>query len=186
MGMNYYKKEQFIAAVDKKGNILGPVEKWEAHKKGMLHKAFSATLVYKDMYILQHRKHPVFDGVFDLSCSSHQLMKNLSADMKKWKLEPDTDAVLKTLKREWKIDQSYISGKIQNIGVTYYKSKDEGSKYIEHELCDQFLIKLKKLPAIHFDYSYGYSLVTEKELKNKRSRIWKNLAPWSKKAVELL
>jgi isopentenyl-diphosphate delta-isomerase len=177
--MNYYKKEQFIAAVDKNGNILGSIEKWEAHKKGILHKAFSVTLQYKDTYILQHRKHPVFDGVFDLSCSSHQLMKG-------GKLESDTDAVLKTLKREWKIDKTNITGKIQNIGVTYYKSKDENSKYIEHELCDQFLIKIKKLPQIHTDYAYGYSLVTEKELKNKRSRIWKNLAPWSKKAVELL
>jgi isopentenyldiphosphate isomerase len=176
---NYYKKEQFIAQVDKKGNILGPIEKWEAHKKGILHKAFSVTLVYKNLYILQHRKHPVFDGVFDLSCSSHQLMKN-------GKLELDTDAVLKTLKREWKIDASHISGKIQNIGVTYYKSTDENSKYIEHELCDQFLIKLKKLPEIYSEYAYGYSLVEEKVLKNKKSRVWKNLAPWSKKAVTLL
>jgi isopentenyldiphosphate isomerase len=179
MKNNYYKKEQFIAAVDKKGNILGPVEKWEAHTKGILHKAFSVTFQYKDMYVIQHRKHPVFDGVFDLSCSSHQLMK-------KGKLELDTDAVLKTIKREWKIDKTGITSKIQNIGVTYYKTKDENSKYIEHELCDQFLVKIKKLPAIHLEYAYGYSLVTEKELKNKKSRIWKNLAPWSKKAVELL
>ncbi|HRN96723.1 MAG TPA: hypothetical protein PLD54_04715 [Candidatus Levybacteria bacterium] len=177
--MDYYKKEQFIAQVDKKGNVLGSIEKWDAHKKGILHKAFSATLIYKDLYVLQHRKHPVFDGVFDLSCSSHQLFKRNT-------LEPDIDAVLKTLKREWKIDKTNISGKIQNIGVTYYKEKDEKSKYIEHELCDQFLIKLKKLPTINPLYSYGYSLVTLEELKNKRSRIWNNLAPWSKKAVSLL
>lgn len=176
--MNYYKKEQCIAQVDKKGNILGTVEKWEAHKKGILHKAFSVTLVYKNMYILQHRKHPVFDGVFDVSCSSHQLMK-------KGKLESDNDAIIKTLKREWKIDESYIS-KIENIGVTYYREKDITSKFIEHELCDQFLIKIKKLPEINRTYAYGYSLVTLEELKNKRSHLWKNLAPWSKKAVALL
>ena len=91
--MNYYKEKQYIAKVDRKGNVLGKIEKWKAHKKGVLHKAFTIIIQYKNMYILQHRKHPVFDGVLDLSCSSHQVFV-------KGKLQSTEDAALLALKRE--------------------------------------------------------------------------------------
>lgn len=177
--MDYYDKVQYIAQVNKLGEILGKVEKWEAHKKGILHKAFSVTLQYKDYYIIQHRKHPVFDGVYDLSCSSHPIYKGN-------KLEEDEDAVIKTLKREWNITKKDIKGRIQNIGVIYYKAKDPKSRYTEHEVCDQFLVQLKTLPKPMLQYSYGYSLVTREEIQKKKSRIYENLAPWSKKVVGLL
>ena len=70
---SYYKQKQIIAKVNKKGEIIGKIDKWEAHKKGILHKALSVTLIYKNQYILQHRKHVAFDGVFDLTSSSHQI-----------------------------------------------------------------------------------------------------------------
>ena len=71
--MDYYKQKQFLAQVDKNDRILGKIEKWEAHKKGVLHRGYTCILIYKGSYIFQHRKHPVFDGVFDLSFSSHPL-----------------------------------------------------------------------------------------------------------------
>lgn len=151
--MNYYSQEQFIAQTNKSGEILGQIEKWEAHKKGVLHRAFSVTLQYKDFFILQHRKHHVFDGVFDLSCASHQLYKGS-------KLEEDETAVLRTLKREWGISKKDIKGRVQNIGVIYYKAKDPKSRFTEHELCEQFLVTIKKLPIPNADFAYGYSLVT--------------------------
>lgn len=177
--MDYYTKQQYIARTDKSGEIIGKIEKWEAHKKGMLHRAFAVILQYKEFYILQHRKHHVFDGVFDLSCASHQLYKGD-------KLEEDEEAVLKTLKREWSISKKDIKGRIQNIGVIYYKAKDPKSRYTEHELCEQFLITIKKLPIPNKDFAYGYSLVTKEELQKKNSRIFANLAPWAKKTVPLL
>lgn len=177
--MKYLDQKQFIAQVNKSGEILGQIEKWEAHKKGILHKAFSVTLVYKDQYILQHRKHPVFDGVFDLSCSSHPIYKGN-------KLEEDEEAILKTLKREWGLMRKDIKGRIEDIGVIYYRAKDEKSRYIEHELCTQYRITLKKLPTAKDEVAYGYSLVSKEDLEKKSSRIYMNLAPWSKKAVSLL
>jgi isopentenyl-diphosphate delta-isomerase type 1 len=177
--MDYYEKTQFIAQVNKVGEILGKVEKWEAHKEGILHKAFSVTIIYRDQYLLQHRKHPVFDGVFDLSCSSHPLYKGE-------KLESDEDAVMKTLKREWGISKKDIKGAVKDIGEIYYRAKDEKSRYVEHELCVQYLVEVKKLPVVKPDFAYGYSLVTKEELGKKRSRVYENLAPWAKKAVALL
>lgn len=177
--MDYYDKIQYIAQVNKLGEILGKVEKWEAHKKGILHKAFSITLQYKNYFLLQHRKHPVFDGVYDLSCSSHPVYKGNN-------LEEDEEAIMKTLKREWRLSKKDLKGRINNIGVLYYRAKDQKSRYIEHEVCEQYLIQLKTLPKVNLSYSYGYSLVTKEELLKKRSRIYGNLAPWSKKAVALL
>ena len=46
------------------------------HTKGILHKALTIALIYKDQFIIQHRKHPAFDGVFDITSSSHQLFVN--------------------------------------------------------------------------------------------------------------
>jgi isopentenyl-diphosphate Delta-isomerase len=177
--MDYYDKIQYIAQVNKSGEILGQVEKWEAHKKGIPHRAFSVILQYKDHYLLQHRKHSVFDGVFDLSCSSHPIYKGA-------KLEEDEDAVRKTLKREWGITEKDSKGRIHNIGVIYYKAKDPKSRYTEHELCEQFLVTLRTLPKPNPDFAYGFSLVTKEELRKKNSRIYENLAPWAKKTVALI
>ena len=71
--MDYYKQKQYLAEVDKNDKVLGEIEKWECHKKGVLHRGYTCILIYKGSYIFQHRKHPVFSGVFDLSFSSHPL-----------------------------------------------------------------------------------------------------------------
>src|SRR3990167_10247135 len=102
--MNYYKEKQLIAKVDKIGNVLGKIEKWQAHKKGVLHKAFTVIIQYKNLYVLQHRKHPVFDGVLDLSCSSHQIFV-------KGKLQSTEEAAILALKREWNLQQKDLVGK---------------------------------------------------------------------------
>ncbi|HVZ67398.1 MAG TPA: hypothetical protein VG917_03980, partial [Patescibacteria group bacterium] len=65
--MNHYKKKIMIATCDKQGNITGEIERWEAHKKGILHRAFTLALIYKGKYIVQHRKHPLFNGTFDIT-----------------------------------------------------------------------------------------------------------------------
>ena len=173
----YYKQKQIIARVDKKGNVIGKVEKWEAHKKGILHRGLSIALIYKNFYILQLRKHPAVDGIYDLTTSSHQIFIN-------GKLQNTTDAAIDALKREWKITNKDLIGKPKNLGFVYYKAKDSKSIYTEHEVCDMLVIKIKKIPAPNFDFAYGFSLVEKKNLLNKKSRVYENLSPWTKVAVE--
>lgn len=177
--MNYLDEKQFIAQVNKNGEILGKVEKWEAHRKGILHKAFSVTLQYKDLYLLQHRKHPVFDGVFDLSSSSHPVYKGE-------KLETDEEAILKMLRREWGLTRKDIKGEIRDVGEIYYRAKDPKSRYTEHEVCTQYVIQIRKMPQAKSEVAYGLSAITEDVLKKKSSRIYQSLAPWAQKAVALL
>jgi isopentenyl-diphosphate delta-isomerase len=174
---NYYKEKQYIAKVDKKGNVIGKIEKWEAHKKGVLHKALTIALIYKGNFIIQHRKHPAFDGVYDITSSSHQLFINN-------KLESTIDATYKTLKREWNVSKEDLLTKPKNIGSVYYRAKDKNSIYIEHEVCEILVAKIKKLPMPNLDFAYGFSLVKKEDLLNKESRIYKNLAPWVIKTIE--
>lgn len=174
---SYYSKKQNIQQLSKKGKPIGAVEKWEAHKMGKLHKALSVVLIYKNQYILQHRKHPAFDGVFDLTSSSHQLIiKN--------NLQSSIEATYECLRREWNLDKKDLIGEIKAVGMIYYKAKDPRSIYEEHEMCDMLSVKLKSLPKPNYDFAYGFSLVDKKTLTNKNSLIYKNLAPWSKVAIK--
>ena len=173
----YYKQKQFVEKVDIKGRHLGYIEKWEAHEKGILHRGFAIILVYKNYIFLQHRKHPAFDGVLDLSSASHQLLKNK-------KFEDLTQAVIFSLKREWNINKKDLIGNIKNLGFIYYKSKDPKSIYTEQEICDILITKINKLPVPNIDFAYGFSLATKNELCNKKSRIYENLSPWGKKIID--
>lgn len=167
----YYTQKQIIARVDKKGNIIGQIEKWEAHRKGILHKALTVALIYKDYYIIQHRKHLAFDGVFDITSSSHQLYIN-------GKLQTTLEATYQCLEREWGITKKDLLYVPKNLGAVYYKAKDKKSIYTEHEVCEILVSKVKKLPTPNFDFAYGFSLIKKEELLNKKSRVYENLAPW--------
>lgn len=174
---SYYKEKQIIARVDRKGNVIGKIEKWEAHKKGVLHKALTVALTYKEYFIVQHRKHPAFNGVLDITSSSHQLFIN-------GELESTLDATYKTLKREWNISKKELLTELKNLGAVYYKAKDKKSIYTEHEVCEILIAEVKKLPTPNLDFAYGYSLVKRDELVDKNSTIYENLAPWVKKTIE--
>jgi len=167
--MDYYKKKIIIAACDKKGNILGPIERWEAHEKAILHRAFSVVIFYKGKYIVQHRKHPVFDGVLDVSSSSHQVYSN-------GKLQDTIEAVYQCLEREWQLRPEDLILQPKDMGTVYYKARDKFSIYFEHEVCNVVVCTTKKLPPIVEEVSYGYSLLTKEEFSN--GRIAPLLAPW--------
>ena len=175
--INYYKHKQYIASVNKKGKIIGKIEKWEAHKKGILHKALSIVLIYKNQYLIQHRKHPAFDGIFDLSSSTHQIYENEI-------LQDTIEATLNSLTREWGLHKKDLINIPKIDGTIYYRAKDPLSIYTEHEMCDMLSVKLKRLPEPNYDFAYGFSLVDKKTLTNKNSLIYKNLAPWSKIALD--
>lgn len=173
----YYKQKQFVEKVDIKGKHLGYIEKWEAHEKGILHRGFAIILIYKNYFLLQHRKHPAFDAVLDLSSASHQLLKNK-------KFEDLMEAVIFSLKREWNINKQDLIGNVKNLGFIYYKSKDPKSIYTEQEICDILIAKINKLPVPNIDFAYGFSLATKEEILNKKSRIYENFSPWAKKMID--
>ena len=176
MKNNYFKQKQIIAKVDKKGNVIGKIERWQAHEDGILHKGLTIALIYKDQFIVQHRKHPAFDGVFDITSSSHQLFVS-------GKLQTTLEAVYDCLSREWRLARKDLLDAPKNLGSIYYKAKDPKSIYTEHEICDVLTAGVKEVPKINLDFAYGYSLIKHGEIiRNKE--ILRNLAPWIRVAIE--
>lgn len=177
MTQQYYQKQIFIPRVDEKNNFLGPVERWEAHEKGILHRAFTVAVFYQGKIICQHRKHPVFDDVFDFTASSHPQVTNGT------KIQELEDAVLKTLQREWGMLPSDIKNMVKK-GFAVYNDKDPKSKYREHEYCYLFTCDTEKEPEANLEVAYGFSLASLEELKNKTHSMNNKLSPWVKEFLK--
>ena len=171
MTNSYYKKKIIIAHCDRKGQILGPIERWEAHEKAILHRAFTVALFYKNQLVLQHRKHPVFDGVMDVTSSSHQVFSNGT-------LQDTIEATYDCLMREWGLDKNDLLEKPKDLGTIYYRAKDKFSIYTEHEVCNIVVATIKRPPKFNENVSYGFSFASKKELLDKNSRLFSTLAPW--------
>ena len=167
----YYREKQFLAIVDRNDNIIGKQEKWEAHKKGVLHRGYTAILTYHNDVVLEHRKHPLFNGVFDMTFSSHQLYQSDS-------LQSDEDALKDGLLREWGVDMKEIVSKPRLIDKIYYEAHDPKSNYIEHEIDYIFLAELKDVPHPNLQFAYGYELVAKKEIKKRIYELTAKPAPW--------
>ena len=170
--MDYYKRKQYIAEVDEKDTIVGKIEKWEAHKKGILHRGFTAILTVGDYLLLQYRKHPVFDNVLDLSFSSHQGYEGDN-------LQSDTDAVYEGLEREWGIQKKEALADPRLIKKVYYKALDDVSGYTEHEIDYIFGVTLARMPVPNPDFAYGFMTVNKRDItKLCDVRLQSMYAPW--------
>lgn len=174
--MSYYQKKQLLAHVDADNKIVEAVEKWKAHEEGILHRGFTVALLYKNQFILQHRKHPAFDGYFDLTCSSHPIYVNEQP-------QQNGDAVFEALKREWSVEKSSVKN-LTLLGSVIYKEKDSYSKYTEHEFCLLYQGKIDVLPSPNFEYAYGFSLISKKLLTNNMFPAISLLAPWIKTFIK--
>lgn len=177
--MDYYKKKQLLALVDENDKITGKLDKWEAHKKGLLHRGFTVCLYYKDQIILQHRKHPVFDGVYDLTFSSHPVYKNDT-------IQDNLDAVYESLLREWNIKKEDLLYEPIQKGPFYYKAKDPRSDYTEHEMCSLYISEIVTLPSPNLDFAYGFSFVPKDKIIKNELPIITSFAPWVPKLLEVL
>lgn len=169
--ISYFEKKIDLIEVDKKDEIKNPVDRWEAHKIGILHRGFTCILKIGDFYIVQKRKHLVFNNVFDLSFSSHPRMLKGN---KPQKLE---DAIRENFKREW-----YFRGKIIKLKFLdkyHYKEKDEKSGYFEHEINYLYLMEIKGKIKNKEEYSYGMDQMNFETLYRKFKNF--NFAPWIKK-----
>lgn len=171
--MNYYQQKLFLAKVNNNDNIIEKIERWQTHKKGVLHRGFTVVLIYQNNVILQHRKHLAFDSYFDLTFSSHQVYKNSY-------LQTDLEAIYEALKREWYINANDLIEKPKFLGKFYYKAKDPHSIFTEHEIDYIYKAELKKLPTSNFDFAYGYSLINKSQISNFNPPV----APWVGKMIK--
>jgi|SRR3989344_1589729 len=176
--IKYYKQKLYLAEVDINDNIIGKIERWQAHKKRVLHRGFTVILTYQDKIILQHRKHVAFDGYFDLTFSSHQVYKN-------GKIQKDQEAIYEALKREWNLDKTGLIDEPKFLGKLFYEAKDPQSIYSEYEIDYIYKAELKNLPTPNFDFAYGFKLINKLKIRNLKLEIGNfEVAPWVKKMIK--
>ena len=174
--MDYYSQEFFIPQVNEQDEIIGKVERWKAHKEGILHRGYTIGLLYNDQMICQHRKHPVFDGFLDLTASSHQIYDGEE-------LMDITKSLLWCLEREWNLKKEDLTKDFSLAGKVVYESKHE--EYIEHEVCHLYLSETKTLPVFSPEYAYGVSLIPLEQLNNpSKNAVLAGLAPWVTPMIE--
>ncbi len=173
--MKYYMEKLYLAQVDKNNAVIGQVERWQAHEKGILHRGFTVILFYDNQIVLQHRRHPAFDKFWDMTFSSHPIYINNV-------LQPDSAAIADSLKREWSIDENGLDAGLKFLGKIYYKAKDPHSVYTEHEIDYIYLAELKDKPRPNPEYAYSFELVSKLEIENRKLKI--DLTPWVEKIIE--
>ena len=175
--MDYYKKKQFIAEVNEQDEVVGQSEKWEAHKKGILHRGYTAIVTFEDQFVLQHRKHPVFDNVFDFSFSSHQIYVD---DV----VQDNVVSVLDGLGREWGIHAEDVIDDIKLAKKIQYKAFDDASGYYENEIDHIYTVELSKMPEPNYEFAYGFFTIHKNNIEKLLDpRIQSLLAPWAHKII---
>lgn len=168
--MDYYKQTLFIPRVNENDEVIGKVERWEAHEKGILHRGFTVGLLYDGKMVCQHRKHPVFDGFMDLTASSHPFYEG---DI----LQDTVTAVENCLKREWHVAPENLEARPALVGKVIYDSKH--GDFIEHEVCHLYIATVKTLPMPDLEFSYGFSLLPLEHLNDPElNPTLRGLAPW--------
>ena len=122
----------YVILVDPKGKILGTEEKIAAHKKGLLHRAFSVFLFnHEGKVLLQQRADTKyhFGGLWSNTCCSHQRLE-----------ETSEQAAHRRLYEELGFDADLCEA------FTFiYRAEDEKTQLIEHEL-DTVLVGFYDLP----------------------------------------
>ncbi len=119
-------QEEYVVLVDEQGKVLGTEEKLAAHKKGVLHKAFSIFIFNKEgKMLLQQRAFSKyhFGGLWSNSCCSHPRLN-----------ESDIDAAHRRLQEELGFDTE-----LREIFSFVYRAEDPASELIEHELDTVFV-----------------------------------------------
>ncbi|MFW5703696.1 MAG: hypothetical protein ACOCXQ_02585 [Patescibacteria group bacterium] len=174
--MSYYKEEQYIPQVNENDEIIGQVERWQAHREGILHRGYTIALIYEDTVICQHRKHPVFGGFLDLTASSHQIYEDNT-------LMSIHESINRCLLREWGLIPGAITSEPKLIGKVMYQSTH--GEFIEHEVCHLYASRLRSIPLFDPEYAYGISLIPIEEMIDpKKNALLRGLAPWVTPMIE--
>lgn len=168
--------KQVILAVDDIGSFLEYIPKETGHKgEGRRHLAITVLLVNKnDQFLLQKRKHQIFDNIWDFTGATHPLHKE-DGD------EALEEATWRCLKVEWGIKEKIP---LKKLGFFNYFAKD--GDYCENEHC--FLMVGEYDGKVNLDPEMGYEykwIEKEEFLKDLESNP-QTYAPWVIEGAKLL
>lgn len=144
--------------------------------EGKRHFAISV-LVYnsKGEVLLQKRKHRVFDDIWDMTASTHQLHSEDGIN------ETDEEATLRSLKREYGINE------VKNLknygGINYFAQYGDVCEN-EHDII--LTAEYDGDVKLNNEVGYNYKWMEKEEFLKDIEENPRKYSPWSQKAVELL
>ncbi len=156
-------------------NILGYAPRNVCHTgKGKRHRAFVILIYNKDKKILlQHRKHKVFDKIWDLTAASHPLHVD-------GKNETYIEAALRCLRDEWGIENV----ELKKIGSYNYFKQDE--ERCENEHCALIIGEYNGELRMNPEVAYGSRWISFNELLSEIEKNPEIFSQWLKESVKLL
>jgi len=155
-----------VILVDKNNNVIGFMEKMEAHKKGLLHRAFSIFLFNsKHQLLLQRRALNKYHsaGLWTNTCCSHPR-----------KDESFVVAANRRLKEEMG-----LTCKLNYAFEFIYKAKLDRN-LTEHELDHVFLGKSDKAPVINKEEAMNFKYISLEKLKIEIQNNPESYTEWLK------
>jgi isopentenyl-diphosphate Delta-isomerase len=142
--------EEFVILVDEQDNELGLMEKMEAHRKGVLHRAFSV-FVFNDkgQFLLQQRAYSKYHsgGLWTNTCCSHPRQG---------------ESVLEAAKRRLHEEMGFTCQLEEQFSFIYNRKLD--NELTEHELDHVVFGKYNEAPVLNPDEVCAYSYVDKEEL----------------------
>jgi len=168
------KQKEYVVLLDENDNQIGLMEKMEAHRLGLLHRAFSVFIFRKKNEVvellLQQRAQEKYHcgGLWTNSCCSHPREG-----------EPVIEAGKRRLKEEMGIDIGFL----EHVGSFLYRAEFQNG-LIEHEI-DHVLIGTFDSDSIDFnqDEVDDYKWIELEQLKLDMEESPEKFTPWLEKAL---
>lgn len=153
-----------VILVDEQDNVLGEMEKMEAHEKGLLHRAFSILLFNsKGELLLQKRSKNKYHsgGLWTNTCCSHPLPT-----------ETLQEATRRKLKQEMGIDAA------MKFAYSFLYKTALDKNLIEHELDHVFIGTFNGVPSINPEEVEDWKFVTIDWLRKDVATHPENYTRW--------
>lgn len=153
-----------VILVDKDDNVIGSMEKMEAHRKGVLHRAFSVFIFNdKNQLMLQQRALHKYHspGLWSNTCCSHPFPD-----------EEVEDAAHRRLQEEMGIDC-----RIREVFSFIYKA-DLDQDMTEHELDHVLIGNYKDEPALNPEEVADWKWIDINELVNEMEKHPEQYTVW--------
>lgn len=168
--------DQIISVVDEQGKFIRYISKIEGHTGEGIHHLAITVFIFnsKGELLLQKRKHKVFDNFWDNTASTHQLHLDNGRD------ETDEEATLRTLKREYAIEDV----ELKNLGGFNYFEKI--GELCENEYCKLLIGTYDGEVKLNPEVGYSYRWISKEDFIKELEEKPEEYTPWCKVAAKIL
>ena len=164
------KKQDFVILVDENDNNIGQLEKLEAHRKALLHRAISVFICNsKGEWLLQRRALDKYhsNGLWTNTCCSHPFPGETSHEAAKRRLE----------------EEMGLKADLREVFRFTYKEQLD-NELTEHELDHVFVGITDELPSINTDEVNEWKYMCFEDLKTDIENHPEKYTVWFKMIFE--